>query len=130
MSERAVVCVDDEAIILLSIQHALRAMLGTSFRVETALSAEAALKLLSELALDNVTVIAVISDWLMPGMRGDELLRRVGAVLPEACLLLLTGYADALAIKALEEDVTLTAVFQKPCEMSKIADAIRAHSCL
>jgi len=125
MCNRVVLCVDDESIILLSIKHALRAALGNGYRYETALSAESALGLLRELRSEGVEIAAVVSDWLMPGMRGDEFLRNVAASLPEACLILLTGYADVSAVKALEHDVGLAAIFQKPVDMARIARVIK-----
>jgi len=125
MPDRMVLCVDDEAILLLAARHALRISLGDGYRYETAISAESALDLLDGCDDDGTEVAAVISDWLMPGMRGDEFLRKVRARFPESCLVLLTGYADRSAVQILKREIGLAAVLQKPCSMSSIADIIR-----
>lgn len=126
MLDRIVLCVDDEAILLMAAKHALRSSLGDGYRYETALSAESALELLDECILEGHTVEAVVSDWLMPGMRGDEFLRKVRERHPSICLILLTGYADRSAVQILERDIGLAAIFQKPCSMAALAEVIKA----
>lgn len=125
MPDRVVLCVDDEAILLLAARQALRSALGDGFRYETAGSAESALELIEELAAEGQELAAVVSDWLMPGMRGDEFLRLVRASNPDACLVLLTGYADRSAVQILEREIGLAAIFQKPSPMSTIAAVVR-----
>jgi len=126
MLDRIVLCVDDEAILLMAAKHALRSRLGDEYRYETALSAESALELIDECILDGHRVEAVVSDWLMPGMRGDEFLRKVRERHPSICLILLTGYADRSAVQILERDIGLAAIFQKPCSMAALAGVIKA----
>jgi DNA-binding NtrC family response regulator len=126
MLDRIVLCVDDEAILLMAAKHALRSRLGDGYRYETALSAESALELLDECILEGHRVEAVVSDWLMPGMRGDEFLRKVRERHPAMCLILLTGYADRSAVQILERDIGLAAIFQKPCSMAALAGVIKA----
>jgi len=41
---------------------------------DTPRSAEDALELLGEFQGDELSVIIIVSDWLMPGIRGDEFL--------------------------------------------------------
>jgi CheY-like chemotaxis protein len=76
--DKAILLVDDEAIILLAMRRELRSELGPSFRYEIATSAEEGLAVIDELATDGVRVVLVISDWLMPGMKGDEFVVRPG----------------------------------------------------
>ncbi|OHD24705.1 MAG: hypothetical protein A2Y38_05730 [Spirochaetes bacterium GWB1_59_5] len=128
MLDRIVLCVDDEAILLLAAKHALRTRLGDGYRFETALDAESALSLIDECILAGHTIEAVVSDWLMPGMRGDEFLRKVRERYPAICLILLTGYADRSAVQILERDIGLAAIFQKPCSMAALAGVIKASA--
>jgi CheY-like chemotaxis protein len=74
MTEQAILCVDDEAIIVLAIKQELKTHFRERFIYETALNAEEALTIIDELTADGVSLILVISDWLMPGMKGDEFL--------------------------------------------------------
>lgn len=122
MSLPLVLIVDDEAILLLAARKALSMALGAGFRCETALSAESALTVIDEA---GGTVAAVVSDWRMPGMRGDEFLRKVRALGSSTCLILLTGYADQAAVSILEQEIQLAAVYQKPCQMARVADTIK-----
>jgi len=124
MPERAVVCVDDEHIILLALKSALRRELGPAFRLETATSAESALALIAELEAIGVKTEAVVSDWLMPGMKGDELLRRLRSERPSTCLVLLTGYADRGMVESLRREIGLEGLFSKPCDVRSVASLL------
>ncbi len=128
MPDNIILCVDDEAILLIAAQHALRSALGDGYKYETAINAESALALLDERTASGARLEAVVSDWLMPGMRGDEFLRKVRARHPGACLVLLTGYADRSAVQILESEIGLAAIFQKPCSMAKVAGVIRGRA--
>lgn len=127
MAERIVLCVDDEHLILLSLKHALRKELGAEFKIETADCGGAALDLIRLHEAGGREIAAVVSDWLMPGMNGDEFLRRVRAERPSICLILLSGFADKASVASLETEIGLAAVFQKPCRAESIAKTIRAR---
>jgi hypothetical protein len=71
MSRRLVLCGDDELHTACP-QDALRRELGPDIEVETAAGGEAALELLTELEREDREIAAVVSDWLMPGMGGEE----------------------------------------------------------
>jgi CheY-like chemotaxis protein len=124
MAERIVLCVDDEPVILLAMRQKLRVDLGAGYRCETSASAESALELVGELRAAGHELVAVVSDWLMPGMRGDEFLRQVRKLSPASRLVLLTGYAEREMIAALEAEIGLDAVFHKPCDMKALAAII------
>jgi CheY-like chemotaxis protein len=128
MSRRLVLCVDDELLILLALKHALRRELGPDIEVETAAGGEAALELLTELEREDREIAAVVSDWLMPGMGGEEFLRKLRARRPGLRLILLTGYADQAAVAALGREVGLAAVLQKPCRIDLLAAAVRGEA--
>ena len=128
MIERIVLCVDDEAIILLALQHRLRAALGEGYRCETARSGKDALEYLEGLEASGKELSAVVSDWRMPDMNGDAFLRKVREVRPKARLILLTGYADREQVGSLESEIGLLATFQKPCDTALLARAILADA--
>jgi CheY-like chemotaxis protein len=111
--ERAILCVDDEAIIVISIKQELKARYADGYIYETALNAEDALDLLGQLKSEGVDVALVISDWLMPGMKGDELLRRVKES-GDAKTILVTGQADSAVLDALIRDGVADEVVRKP----------------
>jgi len=125
MADRVVHCVDDEALILLALRYSLGAELGAGYRVETCADPSAALDVLRDLLADGEEVPCVVSDWRMPGLRGDEFLRRIRAEHPEIGLILLTGYAEGDLVQDLAGEIGLAAVFQKPCATEDLAAAIR-----
>ncbi len=77
MSELAILCVDDEALILLAIKEELKNAFGGRFLYETALTADEGIQIIQDLVEDGIRLVLVITDWLMPGMKGDEFLRHI-----------------------------------------------------
>ena len=128
MPERIVLFVDDEAILLLALKIQLRSLLSPEYTCETALSAESALKQIEDFSAGGQRLAAVVSDWRMPGMKGDEFLRRVRAIRPSCCLILMTGYAENAAVQTLSAELGLAATFQKPCDTKALAAAILKHA--
>ena len=58
-------------IILNSLLRQLQAAFGDRYVYETSGNAEEALEIIEELPEEEVGVIVIVSDWLMPGMKGD-----------------------------------------------------------
>jgi CheY-like chemotaxis protein len=111
---KAILLVDDEAILLLSLKQSLRLRFGPGYRYETAANGAEGLERVKELATEGVRVVLVISDWLMPGMKGDEFLARIHASNPDIKLIMLTGHADESDMAGLSRDVGLEAFIRKP----------------
>ncbi len=112
--KEAILIVDDEAILLLSMRQELKLKYGTRYVYETALNAELGLEAIKRLVEDGVTVVLVISDWLMPGMKGDEFLRIVHERYPAVKLVMMSGHADDRQMKELTDSVKLCAFLRKP----------------
>ena len=83
MNPAAILCVDDEEIVLRSLQRELNEMLGQEYIIETAEGGDDALELFQELCEEGYDVPVVISDHIMPGMKGDELLQRIHSLSPK-----------------------------------------------
>ena len=110
--------VDDEKIILDTLQRQLAA-LGKHFQLEFAESAEEALEILEE----EEDLKLIVSDWLMPGMKGDELLNEVSLLFPEAARVLLTAHAPSNVIKDMNEE-KLATVMIKPWDQNELKDTV------
>ncbi len=108
-----ILCVDDEPVVLHSLKAQLRRRFVDDFQLEMAESVDEALELLDDVH-DPESDLVVISDWLMPGIRGDEFLIKVSKLHPRAVLILLTGQADATAIARARDQATLDECLQKP----------------
>jgi DNA-binding NtrC family response regulator len=103
----AIVLVDDEEMILTSIRTLL--MLEADYDVACFTSPLEAVR-----HLENNAVDVTVSDYLMPGMTGIQLLAEAKRTQPEAARVLLTGHADkASAIQAINE-VGLFQYLEKP----------------
>lgn len=99
-----IICVDDEKIVLDSLNSQLTRNLGNDYNYEFAESAEEALEVIEDISeSDEEVVYVVISDWLMPGMKGDELLTEVRGKLDNVKTILLTGHVDSKVVKDIED---------------------------
>ena len=113
-SELAILCVDDEQVILTSLTEQIRSHFGKRFSYETALDGEEALEVLDELNEEGIKTIVIVSDWLMPGMKGDELLIKIHQRFPHTVKVLLTGQADRDAVENAKVEANLYGYLQKP----------------
>lgn len=98
MNPLAVICVDDEQTILDSLKIELEEVLGDEYLLEMAQSGEEALEVLLELKDDNYEVAVVIADYIMPEMKGDEVLKRIHEISPNTLKIMLTGQADVQGV--------------------------------
>jgi DNA-binding NtrC family response regulator len=83
-----ILCVDDEQIVLDSIQKHLRRIEGVN--VLTALSVDAALSIMEQ---DNISI--VLTDLMMPDIDGLEFLKILQDKNPGIIAVMITGYAKA-----------------------------------
>jgi DNA-binding NtrC family response regulator len=114
MSKQAVLCVDDEKIVLDSLQEQLENRFGSSFTYEIAESVDEAWDVIDDLVSDGFSIALVISDWLMPRTKGDEFLVDLHQKYPETITVMLTGQADPDAIQNAMENANLFAYVKKP----------------
>ncbi len=126
MIDRAILCVDDEAVILLALIQELKGAFGNGFIYEQALNAESALETIGDLESDGIELVMVLSDWLMPGMKGDEFLARVAREHPLIKAIMITGQADADAIHRTEDLENVAAVLRKPWSPDELVATIRS----
>ena len=106
-SDRRILIVDDES----AIRNLFAAWLSENYECETAASADEALVILA-----TATYALVISDMMMPGRNGVELLREIRSRYPETAVIMISGVdrpqrvRDALRVGAFDYLI-------KPCEL-------------
>jgi DNA-binding NtrC family response regulator len=125
MSGRAILCVDDEAIILMALRQELRSSLGDAFKFEYALNGEKALESCDCFDEDGIGLYLVITDWLMPGMDGERLIGIIHERYPEAKTIVMTGQADDDALRRIIADPRNLGVFKKPWDSRRLAKLIK-----
>jgi len=122
---KVILCVDDERTVLQSIKTQLKKRLGDHFTVETADHPEEALELLDELVEEDTDVLLIVSDWLMPGMKGDEFLERVHEKFPQIVKVMLTGQADPSAVERAKTNANLFQLLHKPWQEDELIATIQ-----
>jgi serine phosphatase RsbU (regulator of sigma subunit)/FixJ family two-component response regulator len=116
MIKPIIICIDDEKAVLNSLRQELTYWFGKDFGLEMAESALEAIDLVKELNAEQIEIAVIISDQLMPGMKGDELLAAVHQTNPDARKILLTGQASAEAIGKAVNKAMLYRYIPKPWE--------------
>ena len=124
MSNSAILCVDDEVVILDSLKEQLKRQFGDRYIYEVAENAEEAWEIIEELQKEKIEIVIIVSDWLMPGVKGDEFLIRVHQSFPNLITVMLTGQADAEAIARAKEQANLHACLYKPWTEQELSQTI------
>ncbi len=125
MTEPVIICVDDEEIVLKSLKRELTNTLGDKYLIETANGGEDALELFAELQDDGYEIPLVLSDHIMPGMKGAELLKRIHATSPKTLTIMLTGQADMNAVTQAVNQADLYRYIAKPWERTDLILTVR-----
>ncbi len=112
--KRAILCVDDEKIVLDSLQEQLRSTFGDQFEYEIAESVDEAWEVIEDLVSQGYEMVLVISDWLMPRVKGDTFLIELHQKYPETVTIMLTGQADPEAVENAFQNANLYAYIRKP----------------
>ena len=125
MSDVAILCVDDEDLVLDSLKEQLRRTFGDQFLYETAGSVDEAWEIIDDLVEDNVQIVIIVSDWLMPHIRGDEFLINVHHKFPQAVKIMLTGQADDDAVDRARKQANLYRYISKPWQEADLMNTIQ-----
>ncbi|MBE9039498.1 response regulator [Oscillatoriales cyanobacterium LEGE 11467] len=131
MSKPTIICVDDERMVLTSLRDQLTYQVGSDYNIELAESAEEALEILEEFEEDGVEVPLVITDQIMPEMKGDRLLIKIHERYPKTLQILLTGQANAEAVGNAVNYANLYRYISKPWDVPDlnltVTEALRSY---
>ena len=124
MKKLAILCVDDERIILDSLRIQIEKSFNNIYLFEYAESAEEALEVIDDLINEGIDLLLVISDYQMPGMKGDVFAETLKTKLPGVNILLLTGQIrEEKSIDLISKHIVLK-VLQKPWKESDLMELI------
>jgi DNA-binding response OmpR family regulator len=117
--KKRILIVDDEPSLAFLLAENL-VDLGPDYEIETCCSGAEALALNQADPFD-----LVITDWMMPGINGLQLMRVLTQKQPETKLILMTAYGnEAIAIKA--QDLGVTSYISKPFRMEEMLATVQA----
>ncbi|MEW6493590.1 MAG: response regulator [Cyanobacteriota bacterium] len=126
MSKSAIICVDDEVLVLDSLEIELKKAFNGNYHLETAENADEALEIIEELQEESIETVVIVSDWLMPGLKGDEFLIEVHKKYPNIIKIMLTGQADNAAIERAKIQANLHHCLQKPWNARDLIETIKS----
>jgi response regulator RpfG family c-di-GMP phosphodiesterase len=131
MSQPVIICVDDEQTILDSLKIELKQAFNDQYLIETTESGEETLELIEELLEEQYEVPLIISDYIMPKMKGDELLKRFHLLSPSTRKVMLTGQADIEAVANAIQYAKLYRYLAKPWSKNDliltVSEAIKSY---
>lgn len=126
MKKIAVLCVDDEKIILDSLKTQLENNFKNKYLFEYAENGEEALELVEYFLSEQVDILLVISDYQMPGMQGDEFAKRLKSKLSGINIIMLTGQIPPDVKEHLIEKNIILNVIAKPWDEKELINLINS----
>jgi DNA-binding NtrC family response regulator len=124
MKKNIILCVDDEKIILNSLKTQLKEHYGNNYIYETAENVNEAYEVIDELIEEQGNLVVIVSDWLMPEIKGDEFLINIHRKYPHIVKIMLTGQADASAIERSKKEANLFKCLNKPWTETDLIETI------
>lgn len=112
--KKIILCIDDEITILNSLKTELKNIFQKDYLVEVAENGTEAVDLVEELISEGSEIALVISDYLMPEMRGDEVLKIIHAKSPNTIKIMLTGQATVEGVANAIKNAKLYRYISKP----------------
>ncbi|WP_365671297.1 response regulator [Okeania sp. SIO3I5] len=91
---------------------------------EFAETADEALEIIDELEEAGTNIFAIVSDWLIPGIKGDEFLIRVHNKYPQIITVMLTGQADIVSVERVKKEANLYCYLTKPWNHQELVSTI------
>jgi CheY-like chemotaxis protein len=124
IAREAIVCVDDEPLVLHALSGALSRKLGPRYSIELASNGAEALELIEELGREHTRLRFVVSDAMMPIMDGYALIEWLHEHMPHVPKIIITGYGHEARIDQLRQEAGLLACFRKPWQHEELLSFI------
>jgi CheY-like chemotaxis protein len=124
----AILTVDDEKIILDSVRSQLERNFHQKYLLEFAQSANEAMEVTDALVQEGVTILLIISDYQMEGIKGDEFARWVQEKYPQIKVVMLTGHMGQELSKNLLDSRLVEKIIQKPWREEELVELVERLS--
>lgn len=110
----AILAVDDDILVLNALRIQLERKFGNDYVLEFAQNVDEAIGVIQDLKSDNIDLIVIISDWIMPGKNGDALAQYVKQMNPAIKVVVLSGQLqETLALQMIESQ-DIDSIVTKP----------------
>ena len=121
MSRPVILCVDDEKSILDVLYNGISKELGQDFDIELCDNPFEALEVVKDIDDDPESeLVLIVTDQLMPGMTGQELLININRDKPNLPKILLSGHTDLESIQKIINETGLYRYITKPWYMDDL----------
>jgi len=125
MKKKTILFVDDDPVSIKLIINEFKKVFGSSVHYEKAHDAKEAEEIILEyLSFKGQLPALIVSDWMMPGKRGDHFLKDVSDVYPEIPLILHSGLATTETVSRLQDEFDLLCFLPKPWDGKHNIDKI------
>ena len=121
----AILSVDDDKLVLNSLRIQLSRHFQNKYHTEFAQDAIEAFEVIEELTKIGVETVLVISDWIMPGMNGDEFLTKINAEYPAMRTMMLTGQISGEQSESFLKSGVTSVIIDKPWTETELIKAIQ-----
>lgn len=125
MKKSVILCIDDEKLVLDSLKTELKGTFGENYTIELTEDPNEALEIFVELLNDGHEIPLVISDYVMPNIKGDELLKRFHGISPNTLKIMLTGQATTEGVTNAVNWARLYRYMAKPWEAEDLTLTVR-----
>jgi DNA-binding NtrC family response regulator len=120
----AILAVDDDIMVL----NALRMQLERNFQnyvLEFAQNVDEAIEVIDQLRNDDVKLIVIISDWVMPLKNGDVLAKYVKGIDESVKVVVLSGKLEEAKVESYIANNTIDRVVMKPWDEANLIEIIK-----
>ena len=121
---KMILCIDDNAEVLKSLRFQLRQSLVKDIRIILAEGSEDALKTLEVLNLSRSDMLLIVSDWLMPNINGEDLIKMIEQRWGPIMTIVLSGHITSEAKARLSDLDQVISVMNKPWSGEALAQLI------
>lgn len=126
-----IVCVDDEKPLLTALFEQLEIWFGGRYSIEKALSGDEAIQIVNNCLNNNRLVSVVITDYIMPSMKGDELLEEINKIDSSIKKIMITNPSSTDGIIRAINKANIYRYISKPWDakdlMLTILEAIKSY---
>lgn len=125
MKKSVILCVDDEKMVLTSLKAELKEIFGNQYIIELSEDPGEAIEILENLLEEGYDVPLIISDYIMPTMKGDELLKCIHVKSPKTRSIMLTGQATTEGVTNALNWARLYRYMSKPWEVDDLSMTVK-----